>query len=83
MASFFELRVAGNIYWRACLYFTDFVNEQHESVPTWNYIAVHAYGLPKALLPSTIRPELMGEMINDMVDDYEADYKSHLAKFIE
>ncbi|MFM2304703.1 MAG: hypothetical protein RLZZ135_2115, partial [Cyanobacteriota bacterium] len=64
------------IFTGAHSYISPTLYEQHESVPTWNYIAVHAYGLPK-IITFNDTPELMGEMINDMVDNYEADYKSH------
>jgi transcriptional regulator len=50
--------------------------EKHESVPTWNYIAVHAYGFPKTITFHEA-PESMDQMINEMVDTYEAEYKSH------
>lgn len=49
--------------------------EKHESVPTWNYIAVHAYGFPK-IITFDEAPESMDQMINDMVDTYETEYKS-------
>jgi transcriptional regulator len=64
------------IFTGAHSYISPTLYEQHESVPTWNYIAVHAYGLPK-IITFNDTPELMSEMINDMVDNYEADYKSH------
>jgi transcriptional regulator len=32
--------------------------EKRESVPTWNYIAVHAYGVPEALSPADAPDEL-------------------------
>jgi transcriptional regulator len=50
--------------------------EKHESVPTWNYIAVHAYGVPKIIMLND-SPEATNKMINEMIDTYEADYKSH------
>lgn len=50
--------------------------EKHESVPTWNYIAVHAYGTPQPIVFNE-EPETMDRMINEMVDTYEAEYKSH------
>jgi len=50
--------------------------ENHENVPTWNYIAVHAYGFPKTITFHEA-PESMDQMINEMVDTYEAEYKSH------
>ena len=50
--------------------------EKHESVPTWNYIAVHAYGISKSITFHE-KPESMDQMINEMVDTYEVEYKSH------
>lgn len=50
--------------------------EKRESVPTWNYIAVHAYGMPKIMTLNEF-PDAMNQMINEMVDTYEASYKSH------
>lgn len=49
--------------------------ENHENVPTWNYIAVHAYGFPKTITFHEA-PESMDQMINEMVDTYEAEYKA-------
>lgn len=59
--------------------------EKRENVPTWNYMAVHAYGIPKpiVLAPSPDDPdrsresrESMETMIDDMIETYEVDYKS-------
>ncbi len=50
--------------------------ENHQNVPTWNYIAVHAYGFPKTITFHEA-PESMDQMINEMVDTYEVEYKSH------
>jgi transcriptional regulator len=50
--------------------------EKHESVPTWNYIAVHAYGIPQIITLNDSR-ESMDRMIHEMIDTYEADYQSH------
>ncbi|MEG4066487.1 FMN-binding negative transcriptional regulator [Microcoleus sp. Pol11C2] len=50
--------------------------EKHESVPTWNYIAVHAYGAPKIIMLND-SPKAMNKMINQMIDAYEVDYQSH------
>jgi transcriptional regulator len=64
------------IFTGAHAYISPALYEKHESVPTWNYIAVHAYGLPQIItLKDT--PESMDKMINDMIDTYETDYKSH------
>jgi transcriptional regulator len=64
------------IFTGAHSYISPTLYEKHENVPTWNYIAVHAYGFPKIIIFDDT-PELMDEMINDMVETYEADYKSH------
>lgn len=56
-------------------YISPSLYEKHESVPTWNYIAVHAYGIPQAITLSD-SPELMDKMIDEMIDTYGSDYKS-------
>ncbi len=48
--------------------------EKRENVPTWNYIAVHAYGRPQPLTLDEA-PERMADMINGMVNVYEATYQ--------
>ncbi len=55
-------------------YISPTLYEQTESVPTWNYIAVHAYGTPQVL---TLQedPGAMDEMIRTMIDTYEAAYQ--------
>jgi transcriptional regulator len=64
------------IFTGAHAYISPTLYEKHESVPTWNYIAVHAYGVPK-IITLTDAPELMENMINEMVNTYEASYKLH------
>jgi transcriptional regulator len=49
--------------------------EKQENVPTWNYIAVHAYGFPQIVTSDSSR-ESMDKMINEMIDTYGSDYKS-------
>ncbi|MGB3405633.1 MAG: FMN-binding negative transcriptional regulator [Microcoleaceae cyanobacterium] len=49
--------------------------EKQENVPTWNYIAVHAYGIPQ-MITLDHAPELMDQMIDQMIDTYGSDYKS-------
>ncbi|MEM6716318.1 MAG: FMN-binding negative transcriptional regulator [Cyanobacteria bacterium P01_C01_bin.147] len=48
--------------------------EKRENVPTWNYIAVHAYGRPQPLTLNDA-PERMADMIDDMVNAYEVVYQ--------
>lgn len=56
-------------------YISPSLYEKCESVPTWNYIAVHAYGLPQVITLGDSR-ELMDKMIDEMIDTYESSYKS-------
>jgi transcriptional regulator len=57
-------------------YISPALYENPESVPTWNYIAVHAYGTPK-IITRQDSPTLMDKMIGDMVKAYEASYQAH------
>lgn len=47
--------------------------EAAESVPTWNYIAVHAYGRPR-LLTRQQTPAEMAQMITVMIETYGPEY---------
>jgi transcriptional regulator len=64
------------IFTGAHAYISPTLYEKHESVPTWNYIAVHAYGKPEIITLANA-PASMDKMINSMVDTYEDSYKSH------
>jgi transcriptional regulator len=64
------------IFTGAHAYVSPALYEKHESVPTWNYIAVHAYGIPQIITLDDSR-ESMDRMIHEMIDTYEADYQSH------
>lgn len=64
------------IFTGAHSYISPTLYEKHESVPTWNYIAVHAYGIPK-IITKERSPKLMNQMIDGMIETYEANYKSH------
>lgn len=72
----FETAESLAIFTGAHAYISPSLYEKHESVPTWNYIAVHAYGVPK-IITLNDAPESMDKMINEMIDTYEASYKSH------
>lgn len=48
--------------------------EKRESVPTWNYIAVHAYGVPRAVQYDAM-PERVQAMLEQMIDQYDAGYQ--------
>lgn len=47
--------------------------EKRESVPTWNYIAVHAYGVPKII--DIAERETLERMMDEIVDFYDTSYK--------
>lgn len=64
------------IFTGAHAYISPSLYEKRESVPTWNYVAVHAYGTPK-IITFNDSPESMDKMIDEMVDNYEASYKPH------
>jgi transcriptional regulator len=64
------------IFTGAHAYISPTLYEQRASVPTWNYIAVHAYGVPQ-IITLADTPIAMEQMIKSMVDTYEASYKSH------
>lgn len=49
--------------------------EKRESVPTWNYIAVHAYGVPRAVHYDQT-PERVQAMLEGMIDQYDAAYQA-------
>jgi transcriptional regulator len=49
--------------------------EKSENVPTWNYIAVHAYGIPQTITLNDSR-ESMEKTIDETIDTYESNYKS-------
>lgn len=72
----FETAESLAIFTGAHAYISPSLYEKRESVPTWNYIAVHAYGVPK-IITLNDAPESMDKMINEMIDTYEASYKSH------
>lgn len=72
----FETAESLAIFTGAHAYISPALYEKHESVPTWNYIAVHAYGVPQIITLNDSR-ESMNRMIHEMIDTYEADYQAH------
>lgn len=71
----FDIAESLAIFSGAHAYISPTLYEKYESVPTWNYIAVHAYGTPK-IITFKDAPEQMDQMIDEMVDIYEASYKA-------
>jgi transcriptional regulator len=63
------------IFTGAHAYISPSLYEKPENVPTWNYIAVHAYGIPKRITLDQ-SSEQMDEMIGTMIDTYDSAYKS-------
>jgi transcriptional regulator len=43
--------------------------ETHPSVPTWNYVTVHAYGRPKIVE----EPERVRELLDELIGSYEGE----------
>lgn len=68
------------IFTGAHAYISPALYEQRENVPTWNYIAVHAYGKPKIITLSRSR-QLMETLMDEMIDSYESAFKSHWHNF--
>ncbi|NJL22121.1 MAG: FMN-binding negative transcriptional regulator [Leptolyngbyaceae cyanobacterium SM1_3_5] len=68
------------IFTGAHAYISPALYEQQENVPTWNYIAVHAYGKPEVITLSRSR-QLMETLMDKMIDTYESAFKSHWHNF--
>lgn len=49
--------------------------DKHESVPTWNYVAVHAYGKP-TIVTSDSHPKQMDTLLNELIESHEPSYKA-------
>ncbi len=56
-------------------YISPSLYEKRESVPTWNYIAVHAYGTPQIITLADSRRALQG-MLDAVIETYDLSYKS-------
>jgi transcriptional regulator len=54
-------------------YISPSLYEKTESVPTWNYIAVHAYGTP-AIFRYAGAPERVQAMLETMIQSFDPDY---------
>jgi transcriptional regulator len=55
--------------------------DRQESVPTWNYLAVHAYGTAKILDTEAAKAELLEQMINSYEPAYMEQWNSLSEKF--
>jgi transcriptional regulator len=54
-------------------YISPSLYEKRENVPTWNYIAVHGYGVPRPIMPLDAREELI-EVITSLIMENEPAY---------
>ncbi|HWQ13853.1 MAG TPA: FMN-binding negative transcriptional regulator [Roseiflexaceae bacterium] len=50
--------------------------ERRESVPTWNYIAVHAYGVPRPVSFAE-SPAAVERALAELIATYDAAYQAH------
>jgi transcriptional regulator len=55
-------------------YISPSLYEKRESVPTWNYIAVHAYGIPRAISTAD-SPAAVAAMLEATIDVYDPTYR--------
>ena len=55
--------------------------DKHESVPTWDYIAVHAYGKATIITDENLKIAALEQMINFYEKDYLAQWNSLSDKF--
>jgi transcriptional regulator len=56
--------------------------EKQQNVPTWNYIAVHAYGKPKLIENSKDVFDLMERTINNFEKDFFAQWKNLSPEYV-
>ncbi len=56
-------------------YISPTLYEKEESVPTWNYVAVHAHGTPRAVTFKD-EPDAMQALMDATMDAYEPSYRA-------
>jgi transcriptional regulator len=56
--------------------------DKHESVPTWNYITVHAFGKAKILHDDRSKKLMLEQMISSYERSYQKQWESFPEKFI-
>jgi len=56
-------------------YISPSLYETRESVPTWNYIAVHAYGTPRTVTLAD-SPQALKEVLQSLIEAYDPSYRS-------
>jgi transcriptional regulator len=60
-------------------YISPTLYEKHENVPTWNYIAVHAYGVP-TIATFAEHPERLDAIVAALIAENEASYAQQWAE---
>ena len=60
-------------------YISPTLYEKRENVPTWNYIAVHAYGVP-SIATFADQPERLSAIVAALVAENEASYAQQWAE---
>ncbi len=55
--------------------------DKNENVPTWDYIAVHAYGKARILHDETEKLQALGEMIDYYEEDYQEQWNGLPVKY--
>jgi len=63
-------------------YISPSLYEKRESVPTWNYIAVHAYGTPRIIALADSRQALQG-ILDAVMETYDPSYKKQWEQLSE
>ncbi len=64
-------------------YISPTLYEKKENVPTWNYLAVHAYGKVKLISDEAAVKELLGTMINTYEKTWLKEYKELPADYLD
>ncbi len=63
-------------------YISPSLYEKRESVPTWNYIAVHAYGTPR-IITLADSPQALEELLQSLIEAYDPSYRSQWMELSE
>lgn len=75
-ARFIEQNTSLIIFTEPHAYISPTHYSKRESVPTWDYIAVHAYGKAKLITDDTLKLNALEQMINFYEKDYMAQWNS-------
>ncbi|KIA91579.1 transcriptional regulator [Pedobacter kyungheensis] len=75
-ARFIEQNTSLIIFTEPHAYISPAHYSKRESVPTWDYIAVHAYGTAKVITDEVLKFKALEQMINFYEEDYLAQWNS-------